>query len=312
MKGLKGSKKGLFAIISLVLLGFMQLEAADECGFILFGSSDFDTSLNSSSPSYVNSDDVKYKNNDSAEDTYYIDVTEAGSITITLNNTSAGGDVVFAYSETSCPGASGGSTSQTLTFTAPTDFNLVVYPNSGKNNNNYNYTLEISFVPAATPPTADAGPDQSVAEGASVTLDGSGSSDSDGSIVSWNWSDGSNTWTGVNPTISTSGWSVGSHTITLTVEDDDGATDTDTVVITVNAAGNIPPVADAGTDQNVDEGATVTLDGSGSSDSDGSIISYTWRYGGNTWNGVSPAISTSGWSVGNHIITLEVIDDDGL
>ncbi|HEO98362.1 MAG TPA: PKD domain-containing protein [Epsilonproteobacteria bacterium] len=310
MKGLKGSIKGFFAIISLVLLGFMQLEASDECGSFL-SSSDFDTSINSSSPSYSNADDVKYKNNDSTEDTYYIDVTEAGNITITLNNTSADGDVVFAYSETSCPGAGGGVASQTLTFAAPTDFNLLVYPNSGQNNTDYNYTLEITFTPIATPPTADAGPDQNVAEGASVTLDGSGSSDSDGSIISYSWSDGSTTWTGVNPTISTSGWSTGSHTITLTVEDDDGATDTDTVVITVNAAGNTPPVADAGPDQNVEEGASVTLDGSGSSDSDGSIISYSWSYGMKSWSGVSPTISTSGWSTGNHTITLTVIDDDG-
>ncbi|MDD3592784.1 MAG: PKD domain-containing protein, partial [Sulfurovum sp.] len=93
---------------------------------------------------------------------------------------------------------------------------------------------------ANTPPTAVAGPDQSVIKGVSVTLDGSGSSDSDGSIASWSWSDGSHTWSGATPTIFTDTWSIGEHTITLTVEDDDGDTGTDTLVITVNEAESMP------------------------------------------------------------------------
>ncbi|MDY0402388.1 DUF6701 domain-containing protein [Sulfurovum sp.] len=93
---------------------------------------------------------------------------------------------------------------------------------------------------ANTPPTAEAGPDQSVVQGISVTLDGSGSSDSDGSIVSYSWSDGSHSWSGTNPTVFTNTWSIGEHTITLTVEDDDGDTGTDTLVITVNEAESMP------------------------------------------------------------------------
>jgi hypothetical protein len=42
------------------------------------------------------------------------------------------------------------------------------------------------------------------------------------------------------------------------------------------AAGNVPPVANAGADQTVVTGAAVTLDGSASTDSDGTIASYTW------------------------------------
>ena len=46
---------------------------------------------------------------------------------------------------------------------------------------------------------------------------------------------------------------------------------------TGNGAGNDgPPVADAGTDQNVAAGATVTLDGSGSTDPAGDTLSYQW------------------------------------
>jgi len=88
------------------------------------------------------------------------------------------------------------------------------------------------------PPTADAGPDQNVTDTDSsgsedVTLDGSGSSDSDGTIVSYEWEESSvPIATGVGPTVTLD---VGGHTIDLTVTDDDDATDTDSVVIDVQA-----------------------------------------------------------------------------
>jgi len=40
---------------------------------------------------------------------------------------------------------------------------------------------------------------------------------------------------------------------------------------------NVPPVANAGADQSVESGATVTLDGSASSDADGTITAYLWE-----------------------------------
>ena len=83
------------------------------------------------------------------------------------------------------------------------------------------------------PPVADAGPDQTVecaGASTSVTLDGSGSSDPDGDALtySWTWTGGSAS--GVSPTISLPH---GTHTITLTVDDGKGGTDTDEVVIDI-------------------------------------------------------------------------------
>jgi len=49
----------------------------------------------------------------------------------------------------------------------------------------------------------------------------------------------------------------GAYTVTLTVTDDDGASTTDTLVVTVE---NVAPTVDAGIDQTVDEGDTVVLD----------------------------------------------------
>ncbi|MCK5449005.1 MAG: hypothetical protein KAJ43_12720, partial [Gemmatimonadetes bacterium] len=86
------------------------------------------------------------------------------------------------------------------------------------------------------PPSADAGPNQTVvdsdASGSTpVRLDGAGSSDFDGTIASWSWSeDGMEIGTGETLTTPLN---VGVHTVTLTVTDDLGATDTDDVTITV-------------------------------------------------------------------------------
>jgi subtilisin family serine protease len=94
------------------------------------------------------------------------------------------------------------------------------------------------------PPTAKAGSDRTLTDGdrsgaESVTLDGSGSSDQDGNIVSYRWTEsGLTIATGASPIVSLS---VGEHSLTLTVTDDDGATAADTVLITVFEA---PPIAD--------------------------------------------------------------------
>jgi hypothetical protein len=58
----------------------------------------------------------------------------------------------------------------------------------------------------------------------------------------------------------------------LTVTDNKGAAKSDTCVVNVNG----PPVADAGTDQQIQSGATVVLDGSGSADEEVGALTYSW------------------------------------
>ena len=94
------------------------------------------------------------------------------------------------------------------------------------------------------PPNADAGPDQTGElgpGGAVATLDGSGSSDPDGDALTYTWtgpfSEGGGTVTGGGATVTLP--SLGSQTITLTVDDGKGGTDSDTV--TINVIDTTPP-----------------------------------------------------------------------
>ena len=166
-------------------------------------------------------------------------------------------------------------------------------------------------------PLANAGPDQTIVDAGgdgveSVTLDGSNSSDPDGSIVTYEWREGSTfVASGATPAVFLA---VGVHTLTLQVTDDRGDTASDTVAITVRA--NQPPVANAGADQILtdtggDGSEAVLLDGSGSSDADGTIVSYVWRRGAAiiALGATPPAVLLP---VGLHTITLQVTDDGGV
>jgi O-glycosyl hydrolase len=93
-----------------------------------------------------------------------------------------------------------------------------------------------------SPPVANTGPDLEVTDSDNngsepITLDGSASSDSDGVITNYTWAEsGYQMNTGETPLVN---MSIGKHTIILTVTDDDGATDMDTVIITVNLPGGV-------------------------------------------------------------------------
>lgn len=91
--------------------------------------------------------------------------------------------------------------------------------------------------PSNEPPTANAGPDQTLtlptgSTEMAVTLDGSASSDADGNVVAWVWSGTPDPDDVASPTVTLG---EGTHAFTLIVRDNDGAESTpDTVAITVN------------------------------------------------------------------------------
>jgi hypothetical protein len=155
----------------------------------------------------------------------------------------------------------------------PTDFNGTIragLPTIG--------AYEFSFDNKA--PVANAGVDQSVNELATVDLDGSASSDPDGNPLTFKWTApvgitlssttvAKPTFTAPEVTVNTS------YTFTLVVNDGQSDSPADEVVITVLQVNKVP-TADAGTDQSVNEDATVSLDGSASSDPDGNPLTFKW------------------------------------
>jgi len=124
------------------------------------------------------------------------------------------------------------------------------------------------------PPVADAGQDQTVAEHSSLTLDGSASNDSDGMIVAYEWKEGSVMLSG-DQSFTKNDFSIGEHTISLTVTDDKGASASDVTLITIVEKANIPPIAYAGEDQQASAGETITL-AAYAQDEDGTIDEYAW------------------------------------
>ena len=202
-----------------------------------------------------------------------------GTISTYAWTQTAGDTVVLTGASTATPSFTAPSTNSSQTLT----FQLTVTDNDGATNTD-TVDIGINAVVTNQPPVSRAGADQSaIAAGATVNLDGSTSSDPDGTIASYAWSQIS------GDTVSLTGASTSTPSFTapstdsaqtltfrLTVTDNDGATATDDVDVAVLAQPNQNPVARAGSDQNVAAGASVTLDGSTSSDPDGTISTYVW------------------------------------
>ena len=181
-------------------------------------------------------------------------------------------------------------------------------------------TVQITVNAANIPPTANAGTDQSITLPTNtVSLSGSGT-DTDGSISIYSWTkiSGPSGCTITDPAsaaTSVTGLVQGVYQFKLDVTDNNGATGSATVQVTVNAA-NIPPTANAGTNQSITlPTSTVSLSGSGT-DTDGSISIYSWTKisgpsGYTITNPASAATSVTGLVQGVYQFKLEVTDNNG-
>lgn len=146
-----------------------------------------------------------------------------------------------------------------------------------------------------------------------VTFDGTGSSDPDGSIVSYDWEYGDGTIDfDAGPVPSHAYVMTGEYQVTLTVTDDAGGMASDTTTVTVGS-GILAPVADASGPYTSTIGSTVTFDGTGSNDPDGTIVTYNWNFGdGTALSDGGPTPSHTYDTAGMYNVTLTVIDNDGL
>ncbi len=183
----------------------------------------------------------------------------------------------------------GNQTTHTVTDLEPNRTHYFAATAYDTNGTESDFSEEItSLVPSGNmPPVADAGPDQTVDEGITVTLDESNSTDPNNDIDSYLWeqidgptvelsnpADGKVTFTA--PDVGPDGVSL---SFRLTVTDSYGLQSQDSCVVNVSWT-NIPPTARAGSDQTADDGSTVTLSGLESSDPDDGIASYLWEQTG--------------------------------
>ena len=147
-----------------------------------------------------------------------------------------------------------------------------------------NHTISAAFTAENQPPTADAGPDQTVQEGLTVKLSGLNSVDMDDGIASFQWRQIQGDPVTLNfpnepeasfttPNVDSNGTAL---VFELIVTDYAGATSTNSCIVNVTWV-NTPPIADAGVDQTLNEGSQVVLDASNSADADDGIASYGWK-----------------------------------
>ena len=257
-------------------------------------------------------------------------VTLSGSGTLSPDR--PGQTLRYTWSQTAGPTVTlSSSTAQNPAFDAPVQlarnttltFSLVV-------NDGLVYSLADTVDVAVAAgvndaPTADAGADQRVAEGVTVTLDASASTDPENAALTYAWTQTS------GPTATLSSASAAGPTFdapavtadatlefSLTVTDLGGLTSTDTVSVTVLDGENSAPTADAGDSQTVAEGATVTLDGSDSSDLENHVIRYAWtQTGGPTVTLSAAAAETPTFTApqvvaGDNVLTFSLTVNDYL
>jgi predicted esterase/uncharacterized protein (DUF2141 family) len=262
------------------------------------------------------------------------------SMTLPLSNTTLDGSsstdpdgtiVAYAWSKISGPGqyaiASPNNAATQISNLAQGvyTFRLMVTDNNGATASD-DVLITVSASAVNQQPVANAGPDATITlPTSSIILNGSGSSDTDGSIVSYAWSQvgGPSATVIANPatantTVSNLS-SAGTYYFQLIVGDNAGGASTDLVIITVNtgAAVNQQPVANAGADFSVSlPVSSITLNGSASTDADGTITTYAWsQVGGPTATIIAnagTATTTAGnFTTGMYYFQLIVGDNAG-
>lgn len=173
------------------------------------------------------------------------------------------------------------------------------------------------YCAGVTSPVANAGVDQTITLPVSnVTL--SGTATTSGSITNWNWQkiSGGNALIGTPnaQTTGASGLVQGVYLFMLTVTDNAGLTDTDTMQVTVNAAAATAPTCSAGTTPVTITlpVSSVALTGTGASTA-GNTVSYLWSLivgsGGSITNPIIASTTATGLTAGSRTYRLTVTDN---
>ena len=263
---------------------------------------------------------------------YTVNVKTAGVYSFTPHLSSAGGAMHVEFDGVDKTGSmvinktgSWGTYKDTLvaniSLLAGTQVMRIAIDKTGMNLSSFKFAL----TSANMSPTANAGTDQVVLLPLnSVTLNGSGQGYVGATITGYNWKqvDSNAAVTISNPASASpviSNLALGTYIFELKVTDNNGMSATDQVVVLVKPA-NYPPVANPGNSQTIDPSVQqLILDGSASSDPDGSIVKYEWKQidSNNVLrmiqsNQLDPTVKVSGFNPGNlYIFQLTVTDNQG-
>ena len=183
-----------------------------------------------------------------------------------------------------------GSDSLSASFTAPnvaanTTVTVTLTVNDGTVD--VSDTLQVTITDSTNhPPVVGAGDDQEVVEGDTVSLSGTATDDDPEDAPTYSWThDGALaiTITGSDSlSASFTAPNVAANTtVTVTLTVNDGTVDvSDTLQVTITDSTNHPPVVGAGDDQEVAEGATVSLSGTATDDDTEDDLTYSWTHDG--------------------------------
>jgi hypothetical protein len=235
----------------------------------------------------------------------------------TTENVSAIIQVTWDFGDNSTPvnGSDPVLLNTTHTYTAAGVYNATLTVKFDSTLNTTETANAIITVFENQPPIANAGPDQFVeqtsAEGANVTLDGTASYDPDNDTLTYNWSWTGGSAAGVTPTAL---FSPGNTTVTLTISD--GLLDAaDTVDIIVQDL--TTPVVETGpnvtAEQESHDGTEVTLNGT-ATDAVSTGFNFTWSENDavlKSETNVTDTTLTYTLNLGEHTITLNATDEAG-
>jgi PKD repeat protein len=157
------------------------------------------------------------------------------------------------------------------------------------------------------PPTAVLAGPYSGTPGTAIDFSGSSSSDPQGEVLtySWNFGDGG---TSSSANAQHTYVAAGTYSVTLTVTDTSGLSNTATTKATVGS----PPVANPGGPYTGYYDTPLTFNGSGSSDPQGETLTYSWNWGDDTATGTGVAPTHTYTGIGPFKVTLTVTDTSGL
>jgi PKD repeat protein len=218
-----------------------------------------------------------------------------------------GNPLTYAWSFSEGGTDSGPSTTHTYAATGTYTVTLTVSDNQG-GTGSATHTVTISLAPNQPPVALMIGPTAgTVGQMLTFSDDGSYDLNNDPLTYTWSFSEGG---TANGPSTPHAYNAAGTYTVTLTVSDTHGASDSAELTVTISLAPNQPPVARLTGPTVGTVGQLLTFSDNGSSDPDNDPLTYAWTFSdGGTASGPSATHAYS--AAGTYTVTLTVSDNHG-